>query len=165
MAESLADLAGQPRRLRLAGKDYDVYPLRISDFGALQSWVDAQFPDPFRMVKAELDRAEKAGEPYDTGQQKFLMRVAAELASRPRHLIGGDPDADAMVRSLEGVMQFLWLSIRRGDPAFDEAAAKELAGRLTYAEIGAVFTATTLDQVVPGEPPKGPTPMDGVMSA
>ena len=136
----LPGLSGQPRPLRVrvegAVREYLIHPLTIDDFAALQSWVDRQFPDPFEVVSAAL-----AARDYTVAQQQYLMREALVESTRGRHAIG-TPDGDRMLFSLEGTIQMLWRSIRKGDPSFAEDDARKLRQWLTLADLQAVYAYT-----------------------
>ena len=145
--DNLTDLTARPRPLTVRGRTYWIHPFTIDDFSQLQGWVDQQFPDPFEVVRAELDRRQ-----YNVPQQQFLLERALERATRGRRLVGS-PEADAVVNSLPGMQQVLCIAIRKGDPTFTETDAKELYLSLSLADLAAVYQATTLDMVI--SDPKG----------
>lgn|SRR5574343_18998 len=145
----LASLTAQPMPLRVGGKEYKVYPLTFSDLGALQAWVDAQFPSPFELA----NKAIAAGN-YNVEQQKFLLKSALELAAKSRRLIG-TPEADELLMSSEGYKQVLVLAIRKGDPGFSDKDAEELFRQMNPMDLASMQAATSLDMVLtdPKEPP------------
>jgi hypothetical protein len=154
--DNLATLTGQPRTMTVDGQDYKVHPLDLGDFGALQAWVDDQFPNPF----AEVKKAFALGG-FNFEQQKYMLDLAMEKASKPRHLIG-TPEADELLMSVEGYKRVLFLSIRKGDPSFTEADAEQLFAKMTFVDIAQLGQATDLDMVT--SDPKGDalneTPLD-----
>ena len=147
---SLSALTGQPRRLTVAGKSYDLHPLTIDDLGQLQSWIDRQFPDPFAVVSEAIGRGS-----YTVPQQQFLLGQALDRATRPRHVLG-TPEADRLVQSIDGVKQLLLISIRKGRPDFSDSDAAELYQSMNMGHLEAAFVATGANQVM-GDP-KGESP-------
>ena len=135
--DNLATLTARPQRIDFGGEEHDVHPLTFEDFGTLQGWVDRQFGDPFEAV----NRARREG-PSDRrrrlGRLRALHRGAAAILAqdRPgderqgRHPIG-TPEADAKLLSLEGLKEQLFLSIRKGDPAFTREDAARIYRRLS----------------------------------
>ena len=102
----LAALTGQPRLLRAGGVDYWLFPLRISDLGRFQAWLDRQSPDPFDAIHA-------AAPAFGPGARRYLTASGFDRADRSRPLFGS-PEADALATSIGGVSELLYLSIRRG---------------------------------------------------
>jgi hypothetical protein len=152
MTNDLATLNGRPRvHLRVAGESYAVWPLTLAELGELQSWVDAQYRDPIDLVR------DKLGSGMTMAQEQYLLKTALELASRPRALIG-TPEADALLRSSEGVKQVLWRSIAKGRPGFAEADAARIFAALTPFELAAAMAESGVDAVT--SDPKAP-PADG----
>lgn len=163
MLNDVASLTGAPRTLRLGGESTLVYPLTIEDLGTLQTWVDDQFPDPFEIAAREIDRGrlvfdaqgKPSREPYPVAQQQFLLKTAMELREKGRRLIG-TPEADSKLHSVEGMKQLLLVSIRKGDPTFDEAAAAELYRKMGVGDVAQLCILTDLSMVT--SDPKDPTP-------
>lgn len=146
----LATLAGKPKRLKLGGQVHDVYPLTIADFGQVQSWIDAQLPDPFEAVNEALEKGRLVDGhrvPYTVTQQQFLYRTALEQKTKGRKLLG-TPEADAMVQSMEGTKYLLVLSIRKGKPEFSDADAEALWASMTLGDVAQVYQATNADLVM-----------------
>lgn len=167
MSHSLADLTSQPITLRVAVKDDDgnpttetleylVHPLDFSDIGALQRWIDQQFPDPYESAWEAIRRQESNGKPFNVAQQQFILKNAAELALRPANLIG-TPEADRLLLSTEGLRQIILAGIRKGDPSFDEEKADRLLRSMTSMDIAKAYAATQMNMVV--SDPKD-TPLD-----
>lgn len=144
---NIATLTASPQVLRVDGKEYRVHPLTFADLGALQVWIDSQFPDPFEVVS----KAIKSGN-FNFAQQQFMLDKAIEKATRPRHLLG-TPDADELLLSAEGYKKVLVLSIQKGDPSFTDKDADNLFTRMTQADIAKLESATNLDMVATD--PKG----------
>jgi hypothetical protein len=140
--DDIAAMTAQPHRMLVDGRAYMLHPLKLNDFGRLQVWVDAQFPDPIGLVNDAI----KAGS-YTVGQQQFLYRSAIEIAARGHRPIG-TPEADDMVRSVHGSKQLLLMSIAIGDPTFTEADAEELYGKLTIGDLARVFAATEAEKIL-----------------
>jgi hypothetical protein len=156
----LASILARPRPLTVGGATYDVYPLTIDDFAKVQEWVEAQFPDPFDVANRQIE-AGKPGKdedgnpsrvPYTLAQQQFFYRTALDL-SRARHPLG-TPEADELVRSVEGAKFLLWLSIAKGRPGFRREDAARLYEHLTMGDLARVFAATDADKVL--SDPKDP---------
>jgi hypothetical protein len=149
----LATLTNQPRPLTIAGRTYQVYPLTLADLGALQKWVDGQFPDPLDALRGKLDG-------FSPEHQRFLLKDAAEAARKPKPQLG-TPEADEMLERVDGLAELLYLGIRRGDAAFTREDAAALCGGLTPADVGAVFGAAFgagpegVDPKAPEGPPTG----------
>lgn len=137
----LSTLTMQPTTLTIDGKDYKVHPLDLGDFGYLQEWIDRQFPNPIAIVKKTIDEGG-----YNLTLQQYMLKEALILASQPRHLIG-TPEADALLTSVDGMKQTLYLSIRKGDPSFTEADAETLFAKMNFADTALVAQASTLDMV------------------
>ena len=150
----LATLTGRPKRLKLGGQFHDVYPLTIDDFGAVQTWVDGQFPDPFDAVNEVVEKGRLVWEdgkptrvPYSLQQQQFFYRTALEQKNKGRHLLGTS-EADEKVQSMEGVKFLLALSIRKGNPSFSDEDAKALYSQMTLGDVAQVYQATNADLVL-----------------
>lgn len=165
---SLAVLNGRPQRLRVPVRDEEgqetgdmlehlVHPLTYGDLATLQTWIDQQFPCPFEQAATAIRQASSAGKPFTVAQEQFLLKNAAELASRPRHLIGSEP-ADALLLSVDGFRQILVAAIRKGDATFDAAAADRLFQHMTQADLAKVLFATEIALVVNSEDPKAGPP-------
>jgi hypothetical protein len=144
-----ATLAASPKPLVVDGKTYLVHPLTLSDFGDLQSWVDAQFPSPIEVA----NRAIETGN-YNPAQQQFLLRVALEIACRGQHKIG-TPEADEKLFSVDGAREILFRSISKGDPNFTREAAEALHGKMSLAHVMFLNSVTNIDLVATD--PKAPT--------
>lgn len=138
---NIATLTAQPQILRVEDKEYKVYPLTFADLGALQVWIDSQYPDPFDAVA----RAIKSNH-FNFAQQQFLLDKAIEKATQPKRLIGS-PEADELLMSAEGYKQVLILSIRKGDPSFSDDDAKSLFDRMTPADVAKFQSLSNLDMV------------------
>lgn len=158
----LASLTGQSvRSLRVDGQAYDLHPLTLDDYGRLQAWVDRQFPDPFEIVSAQIERGRlvvaddgtESRVPYPLAQQQYLLKLALETSSQGRRLLG-TPEADQKVQAVEGIQEMMTLSIRKGRPEFTTADAKALYSKLTVAQIARIFSATNADLVL--SDPKAP---------
>ena len=145
-------LAGRPIRLRAAGCEYEVWPLTLADFGDLQSWVDAQFADPFDIASDAIARGD-----YTPAQEQYLLRMAMERACAPKPQIGAAPEADAMVRSMAGIKEMLYLAIRKGDAFFTREHAASLYAALSPGQIAAVFQETGAELLV-SDPPRAAAP-------
>jgi hypothetical protein len=148
MRNDLASLTAAPRPLTIGGKTYQVRPLTIDDYGRLQAWLDAQWPDPFDAVNAEIARRE-----YSPAQQKHLLTSALELATRPKPKIGSD-EAEPVVSSAKGVAQILYLAIRRDDPSFTVADAEAILPAMTPADFAKIFRASEAEHVLGDPDPK-----------
>lgn len=148
--DDIATLTAQPKTIAVDGKDYAVHPLTLGDFGALQAWVDRQFPDPIQAAR----RAIGAGG-LNMAQQQCFIKESLLLASRPRHLLG-TPVADELIRSVEGMKYTLYLSIRKGDPSFTEEDAEALFAKMDFLDLAGFGQSSNLDMVV-GDPKDGET--------
>jgi hypothetical protein len=157
----LASLTGAPKVLRVGGRDYAFHPFAFEDFGYLQEWIDRQFDDPVDLATVAIDRGrlvvrdgKRVREPFPVAQQQAMLRTAQELQTRGRHLLG-TPEADEKAQSLEGVKEVVYLSVRKGDPAFTREDADRLYKLMGPGDIARVFQATDVDMAVSGDP-KGP---------
>src|SRR4051794_27592650 len=121
----LATLTNTPRTLTVDGRDYRIHPLTLNDLGELQEWVNTQLPDP---VEAIADSPGFKRLPPEA--QKYAIRCAVELASKGKRRLGS-PEATELINSTDGVCQLLFLTIKRGDPAFTQDDARKLSGCLT----------------------------------
>src|SRR5438067_1777413 len=160
----IASLTAQPVIIRVEVKDeqgqptgevleYQVYPLKISDYGELQAWINRQFPDPFDSAWKAIEQARARERPFNVAQEQFLLKNAAELALRPEHKIG-TTEATELLMSAEGTIQYLMVSIRKGDPEFSEADAQKLYDNMTPLDIIKAYMATQLNLVA--SDPKAP---------
>ena len=122
----LATLTGQPvRSLKVDGQAYDLHPLTLDDYGRLQAWVDRQFPDPFDVVSAQIERGRlvvdadgnESRVPYPMAQQQYMLRSGARTVE-PGPAADRHAEADAKVQATEGVQEMMFLSITKGRPAF-----------------------------------------------
>jgi hypothetical protein len=147
---SLASLTAQPRKLTVAGHEYLLHPLTLDDLGRLQGWIDSHFPDPFQVVGKAITTGN-----YNVAQQQYLLSQALERAVRPRNLIG-TPEADRLLQTVDGTVQMLLLSIRKGRPEFTDAEAAELTRNLGLGDVQAAFAVTGVSMVM-GDP-KAETP-------
>lgn len=138
----IGTLTGQPQPITVDGETYMVHPLTVDDWGALQAWVDRQFPNPLDAVR---DALAKGG--FKPAQEQFMIKEALALASKPKAKLGSI-EADELLVSAEGSAQVLYLTIRKGRPDFTEKDAAALAEKLAAAEIARLAQASTLDMVV-----------------
>ncbi len=154
----LATLTSQPVFLRVEVKDstgkptgevleYMIHPFVMSDFGLMQVWIDRQFPDPFDNARNVIQSALAAGKPFNVAQEQYLLKTASELAIRAKRLIG-TPEADTLLMSLEGALQIMEISIRKGDPTFDQEKAKRLYENMTSADFVKLYQQTQVQYVV-----------------
>ena len=156
----IASLTGQAARITVAGRDYELYPLTLADFGELQTWVDQQFPDPFEVVNAAIEKGS-----YTMAQQQYLLDRAIVQATSGKRLIG-TPEADRLLLTMEGMKRIIFASIRKGDPSFTEDDARELYLVMGIAHLAAVQQITTVSMVV-GDPksPSGSEPTNGASTS
>lgn len=140
--DDIATMTAQPRPMLVEGRTYMLHPLKLNDFGKLQVWVDAQFPDPIALVNEAVKAAS-----YTVAQQQFLYKTALEIAARGRRPLG-TTEADDMVRSVFGTKQILLMSILKGDPTFTIEDADDLYGKLTIGDIARVFEATEAERAL-----------------
>jgi hypothetical protein len=150
---TLTDLAGQPRPLKVRVKDevreYQVYPLTVEELASLQGWVDAQFPDPFATVSEAIKKHD-----FPVSQQEYLLDRAVAASVLHRHPIG-TPEADRMLFSFEGTLQLIWLAIRKGKPDLTDAEVKELRLWMSLADLIALKTHTGIGAIL--SDPKAPS--------
>lgn len=139
-----ATVSATPRRVRIGGEEHALAPLSIADFGALQVWVDSRFGDPFDLVNAEIARHP---ERYNPARQQHLFRIALDLARAPKPLIG-TPEADELLRTVDGIKEVLFTSIAKAEPGFTRADADRLYGRMTIGDVARIFLLTHLDLVM-----------------
>ena len=145
-----ATLTAQPRALIVGSQRYLVYPLTLADWGQLQAWVDAQFPDPFEVMADALEKLETS-----TAQQQLLFKLAMEAATKARRKIG-TPEADAVLQSIEGFCQMLLVSIRKGQPDFSEAGAQALFQQMTLGQLRLFLCASEAEHVLADPPTPAP---------
>jgi hypothetical protein len=140
---NLTTLTGSARTVVLAGESYQVYPLTLADLGELQAWLDTQLPDPLALVRRHIDAANVPME-----QAKFLYAEALREASKTRiHL--SSPEALPYINGANGVIELLFLAIRKGRPNWSRDQARTVFESLTPADIQRLQSLTELDQVVP----------------
>jgi hypothetical protein len=144
-----ASISNRPRPIVADGRTYLIHPFSVADFGALQVWVDSQFPDPFDLVDAQIEKGRLVTEPdgsrlrqpYPMAVQQFLLRTAHEAASKGRRLIGM-AEADEKLQSVDGLKELLYLAILKGDPSFTREDAAKLYPKLSVGQVSAVFAHT-----------------------
>lgn len=136
----LATLTLQPRPITVGGKTYLIHPFTVGDLGKLQAWVDTQFGNPLAIAADNMEH-------FTVPQQKHLMAVAIEQASKPKPKIGSE-EADALCRSLVGLKQSLFIGISKGDPAFKVEEVDALFDALSPEQLGEAFSATQVDKVL-----------------
>jgi hypothetical protein len=150
---SPATLSNQPRPLTIDGVTYLVHPLTLDDFGKLQAWVQEQFPDPLQVAADRLDL-------FPVPVQKHLVAMAIEQASKPRPRLG-QPEADALVRSMDGTLELMRIAIAKGDPSFTRDKARALYARMNLAHLSMLYASTGADVVLSdpkAETTKTPSP-------
>lgn len=168
MRSDVAALTGQPRTIIVGDQSYDIYPLDLNDVGKLQAWVDRQFPDPLDIAGRAIDRGRvvvgddgaEGREPYTMAQQQYLLKIAMESATAGRKLIG-TPEADAMVESAAGIMEFLFLSIVKGRPGFTRGDAQAMFRAMSVAQAAGAIDATNVGLVTGSDPKAGTPTLDG----
>ncbi len=159
-------LSARPLQLTVGAESFDLHPFTVDDWAGMQAWVDTQFPDPFDVVCRQIERgrlvvaldgSESRAE-YPLAQQQFLLKAALEQSVRGRRLVG-TPEADDRVRSMEGILEMLKASIRKGRPDFSDDDARRLYKSMTIGHVARVFQATSAELVL--SDPKAPTPSGG----
>ncbi len=152
----LASLTNQTTTIRIAVTDddgnptgeileYKVHPLTYNDWGKIQAWVNDQFPNPFDTARDAITKAAKDGRPYNIEQEKFLLKNAAELALKPRNLIG-TPETTSLLFTIEGSKHLLLNAIH--DPDFTPEKAERLLKYMTPMDIVKIELATQLNMVI-----------------
>jgi hypothetical protein len=142
MNDNLATLNARPRPVTIGGESFDIYPLTLSDQGDLQAWLETQIPNPLALAQAHIDRHKLPME-----QAKFLLRTALEDA-RKTAIFLSSPEALPYLNSAAGVVEMLFLAVRKGRPTFTRDQAKELFGKLTPADVLRIQAVTEVDQVM-----------------
>jgi len=118
MNNDIGRLSARPREFTVDGRVYTIHVLRLEDWGEMQRWLDAQHPDPLAVAREAIQSGE-----WSLSQQQFLLKTGMELASKPRPRVG-TPEAQPLLDSIEGRVEMLYLSVRRGDPKFTRADAE-----------------------------------------
>jgi hypothetical protein len=147
--DSLASLTAQPKPLVVGDKTYQMHPLTIDDFGALQAWCDSQYKDPLEAIAPQLGSGK-----FTKRQEEFLMRVAVETAHKPKPRLG-EPEVDALLNSLEGFQQVAYLSIRKGLPTFTQDDARELIKAMGNQSLARMMMDTNADMILGSAPANG----------
>jgi hypothetical protein len=147
-------LTAQPQPLAIDGETYMVHPLTIEDWGALQAWVDRQFVDPFDVVAKAIEKGK-----FTVAQQQYMLSEALKESIKPKAPLGSI-EADALLMSMDGYTQVLYLSIRKGRPGFTEKDARNLALKLSAADATKLGQVSTLNLVAsdPKDEPLNVTP-------
>ena len=151
----LAFLNNKPTTLRVEVKDdhgeptgeileYKIHPLGYADYGELQAWINDQYPCPFENARNAIQAAIKAGHPFNIEQEKYLLKNAAELALKPRHLVGTE-EVDSLVQSKDGQAIILLTAIRKGKPDFTAEDADRLLKHMTHFDVAKAWIATQYD--------------------
>jgi hypothetical protein len=154
-----ATLLNKPTPLRAGDREYLAHRLTFEDQADLQQWIDTQQKDPFEIVQQQIARGNITVE-----QQKFLMRTALDLATRSRVLLG-TYEADALLNTVKGKAEVLYLSIRKGDPEFTREQAEALLRAMDdEAKLRAIEAADVLRGDEEPDPKNSPG-ADGTNSA
>lgn len=150
----LKTMTAAPSPVVVDGETYMVHPLTMKDWGAIQSWLDAQYANPFEVVKSAI-----ALGGFTVEQQKHMMNRALEEAMKPKCKIGS-LEADELLTSMEGYAQVLYHCVRKGRPEFTEDDALELAAKLAAVDMTQVGHVSTMNMVVqdPKDEPLNVTP-------
>lgn len=148
MNDSIATLTAQPTRMLLGTKEYEIAPLTWNDFGVIQAWCDRQWPDPLAAVAKHLDTDE-----FTVEQERYLMRLAVEQATRPKPQLGS-PECTDLMRTVKGVAFLVYLAIHKRDPGFTEAMAEQIIREASASQITQLFKVTTSDLVMSNHDPK-----------
>jgi hypothetical protein len=141
---SLADLNATPRTITLGGEPYAVHPLTLADQGELQAWLDAQLPNPLDQA---FDLIQRRNLPQP--QAQYVLRNAQEMAAQTRIFLNS-PEALPYLNSANGIVEILFLAIRKGRADFTRERAKDLIGGMTPAAVLKLQQATQLDMVLSG---------------
>jgi hypothetical protein len=108
--DRITDLLPAPVVVRMAGVDYSVHEIRLSDIRDLQAFLDASVPNPFDAVMAEI-----AAPGVDAERRRTLLAAAYDSAETGSPVDGTDR-ADAAFATAEGRVFELWVALRRGQP-------------------------------------------------
>jgi hypothetical protein len=150
---SLPDLSGQPRPLKVRVKDetriYMVYPLTVDDIASLQCWVDAQFPDPYAVASEAIAKHD-----FSVTMQQFILNTAMQAATRRNPI--GTPEADRVLFGFEGSLELMKLAIRKGKPDFTDDEAREVRLWMTLADLAALEQLSGAE-MVRSDPKQRPT--------
>lgn len=147
----LATLTARPGELVAGDEAHPMAPLTLDDWGELQAWVDRQFPDPFDAVDAFLTRRAAAGRPVPPAQQQHLLTAAVEASGRPKRLVG-TPEADEVLRSAEGMIETIFLGVRRAEPGFTRAAARAFYAKLSVVQLHKALMLAHADLILSAPP-------------
>lgn len=149
MTNDIGRLTARSREFTVDGRTYRLHVLRIEDWGEMQRWLDAQQPDPLAVARETIATGE-----WSLSQQQYLLKTAMELASRPKPRVG-TPEAAGMLDSIEGRVEMLYLSVRRGDPAFSRQDAARLFDAMSADDQSAAIEHTEAAAMLD---PKAPSP-------
>ena len=148
MDSSLAALTGQPVAFVVGDKTYQIYPLRIADFGKMQAWCDSRQPNPYASVSEQLGTGL-----FTVAQEKALLEAAVRVATGPKPRIGS-PECDALVGSVDGIAELVRISISRGEPKFTAQNALDLISDLDDVRLAELSAALKLDMLIGGRTPE-----------
>lgn len=139
------------RTRTIAGRTFRLHRLSIADFLELEDWVNRQFPDPLGVAQGAIE----AGG-FTVAQQQYLLREALALACKGRRKLG-TPEADEKAMSVEGTLELLYLSLKKGDPAVERAELESLRDLLTPADVLIIMADTDADKVIDPKASSPPT--------
>jgi hypothetical protein len=145
-------LTGRPLTLAIDGRDYAFHPVTLEDLGAIQRWLDTRTANPLDQLRGKLDG-------FTPEQQRTLLELAIDrMARKP---VIGSPEAAALLSSAAGIAEFLYLSVRKGDPDFTREDAERLLGKLDAATLAQVSTEAMGRVLGERDDPKAAGPANG----
>ncbi|MCH7814396.1 MAG: hypothetical protein IID40_10300 [Planctomycetes bacterium] len=120
MTTSCTEAFAAPTRVTVAGKDYELHPLRFRDWGQLEQFLRDKIVDLGRRSM------ERATDPAD----KDRIMATAYRAGAEVSLTSDDPVKEAQAQVLlsapDTLIELVYLSVRRGQPAFTRDHAEDL---------------------------------------
>lgn len=132
----LSQTVAAPTPVRYAGRDLNVVPLTLRQWGALQGWLKGAAPDPIERALAAIERETAAGRAPAPAATKWLYEQAYEEARAWPPQVGSPRWFDALDRLDEG-------NARLVQAIFAAAGAD-----LSVEECWALTRVATLDETV-----------------
>jgi hypothetical protein len=122
----ITDILPQPRRVRLAGQDYEVSELTFADVARIQAWLNRASPCPMDDARDRIDGLD------GPERRKILLETYQALKSWPPRY--GDPEASELLQTEGGAAEFLFVALSRHQPDFTRDDAMVMAPLLTASE-------------------------------
>lgn len=132
----LAALSGEPRKVRIAGRELRVRPYTPRTLGKLTAWLKDNAPHPLAVVKPLLRDTTPA-------EREALTAAAFKEARESWPPTVGSPAATALLGQGEGLIAFLGIALAPTHPELGPEDLEQLAEGITFEEYGKFMLAVS----------------------